>query len=151
MDPVGRPACPAPSQHQVTVDPGEYFSLDGRIVRTRFAIFYGLPLLLLGALPGLLLPHGPTQVSLESAVCLLVLPGICRRLHDINRSLWTFLFVEAAYFGVLVIQRTGVFGGWQTVAILLANVPLLVLLVVLLVAPGTPGPNRFGLDPSSPS
>ncbi len=126
-----------------------YFSLRGRIARARFALFYGLPLLVLGALPGLLLPHGAAQVSLESAVFLLFLPGICRRLHDINISILPFFLTEAVYFCVLAIQTTGVFGSWRSVIILLANIPLFVLLLALFFVPGTRGPNRFGGDPTN--
>ena len=129
----------------------EYFSFRGRIGRAGFVMFYGLPLLVLGALPGLLLPHGSAQVSFESAVFLLVLPGICRRLHDIDYSLLPFFFVEAVYFSVLAIQTTGVFGSWRSVIILLANIPLLFLLLALFFVPGTRGPNRFGGDPTTPA
>ena len=81
------------------MDFNSYVSFHGRLARRNFFAYYGLPFLVLGALPGLLLPHGPTQVLLEYAVVLLVLPGIAKRLHDVDYSLWAFAVVEAVYAG----------------------------------------------------
>ena len=93
-----------------TVGPGHYFTFDGRLRRRGFILWYGLPFLVLGAVPGLLLPHGSTQVALESAVLLLVLPGVARRLHDVGLALWTFLLVYSVSPAVLALQTTGMFG-----------------------------------------
>ena len=124
-----------------------YVSFHGRLARGSFFAYYGLPFLVLGGLPGLLLPHGPTQVSLEYAVLLLVLPGIAKRIHDANYSLWVLAIVEAVYAGALAIQTTGVFGERRTLVMLLANIPFLGLMLALYVKRGTTGPNRFGEDP----
>ena len=122
----------------------EYFAFAGRLQRRGFVLFYGLPYLVVGALPGLLLPHGPLQVTLESLVVLVVLPGIARRLHDVGIGLWIFLVVEAVYFGVLGLQTTGVLGEWRQLVILLASAPSLLIILALFFIPGTKDSNRFG-------
>ena len=124
-----------------------YISFHGRLARGSFFAYYGLPFLVLGALPGLLLPHGPTQVSLEYVVLLIVLPGIAKRLHDIDFSLWVLALVEAVYASALVFQTTGVFGEGRSLVMLLANIPFFGLMLALYVIRGTTGPNRFGADP----
>ena len=129
------------------MDPKSFLSLDGRLSRRDFLMYYGAPLLLFGALPGVLLPHGPTQVTLESAVVLLSLPGITKRLHDAGYSLWPFVVVSLFYAGVLAVQTTGVFGDRRSLIILLAGIPFLGLILALYFIRGTRGPNRFGVDP----
>ncbi|MDX1393163.1 MAG: DUF805 domain-containing protein [Gemmatimonadota bacterium] len=127
----------------------KYFTFAGRLHRRGFIAAYGLPFLVLGALPGLLLPHGPTQVALESLVLLLVLPGIARRLHDVGLSLWVFLAIYGISPLVLALQTTGMFGDRRQLALLLSNVPLLTCVLALFVVRGSRGPNRFGDEPGS--
>ena len=122
------------------MDAKSYFSFEGRIARARFIRFYGLPYLVLGALPGLLLPHGPVQVTLETLVLALVAAGIAKRLHDVDRSL---------YAAVLAVQTTGVFAHRRNLAILLSSIPLVVMILSLFIVRGTRGPNRFGGDPTN--
>ena len=131
------------------MDAKSYFSFEGRIPRARFIRFYGLPYLVVGALPGLLLPHGPIQVTLETLVLALVVAGIARRLHDVDRSLWVFTFVWGLNPAVLAVQTTGVFGHRRSLAILLSSIPFLVMILWLFVVRGTRGPNRFGEDPTN--
>lgn len=104
----------------------------------------------MGALPGLLLPHGPVQVLLESSVLLIFLPGISRRLHDLNLTLWLVTGLWAIYGAVLAIQTTGVFGARRSLATLLSDLPLFVLVLLLFLVPGTEGPNRFGKRKGNP-
>ncbi len=133
------------------MDVRQYFAFNGRLQRRGFILCYGVPFLLLSALPGLLLPHGPTQVALESSVLVLILPGIARRLHDVGLPLGVFLLAYTLYPVVLVLQTTGTFGEWREIAILLANVPFLVTIFALFIVRGSSGPNRFGHVPESAS
>ncbi len=123
-----------------------YFSFEGRLSRGTFLLSYALPFFVIGSLPGLFLPHGVTQVALESAALLLVLPGIGRRLHDIGHSLWVFLAAYLIYPAVLAIQTTGVFGEHRSLVVLLSSLPFLGAIITLLVVRGVPGPNRFGAE-----
>ena len=124
-----------------------YFTFGGRLHRRGFVLLYGVPYLVLAALPGLLLPHGPMQVALETLVLALVLPGIARRLHDVGLPLWAFLLVYGISPLVLALQTTGMFGARRQLAILLANVPSMVMVLALFVVPGSRGANRFGAEP----
>lgn len=126
------------------MDARQYFAFSGRIQRRGFILGYGVPYLVLGALPGLLLPHGPTQVALESLILLLVLPGVARRLHDVGLALWVFLLLYSVNPVVLALQTTGIFGERRRLAILLSSVPFLVTILALFIVRGSAGPNRFG-------
>lgn len=128
---------------------GANFAFPGRLGRGPFLLRYGLPYLMLAALPGLLLPHGPMQVALETAILLLILPGISRRLHDLNCSLWLFAAAWGIYGVVLAAQATGVFGERRQLAILLSSLPHMILIGALVVLPGTRGANRFGEPPGA--
>ncbi len=129
------------------MDPRSHFSFKGRLARRDFFRYFGLSYLILAVLPGILLPHGPTQVTLETAVLALFLPAITRRLHDIGRSLWVLGLVLAPYAAVLAVQTTGVFGNRRNLIIILSNVPFFICLLSLYVIRGTKGPNRFGEEP----
>ena len=125
----------------------QFFAFNGRLERRGFVFFYGVPFLLIGALPGLLLPHGPTQVALESLVLLLILPGVARRLHDVGQAFRVFLIAYAVYPVVLALQTTGVFGEWRELVVLLSGVPFLATILVLFFVRGSSEPNRFGAVP----
>ena len=103
----------------------------------------------------------------------LFLPSLAvavRRLHDTNRTGWWVLFYLVPAFGtvVLAIVFFALFGldgvdssfadevEWGVIGVLL-GIPIVIGLIVSLVStivilvflilPGTPGPNRFGPDP----
>jgi uncharacterized membrane protein YhaH (DUF805 family) len=68
-----------------------------------------------------------------------------RRLHDIGRSGWWMLLFGLPYAGWLA----SVEAGSQNVAAALALLLGSIVLLVLLVQPGTPGDNAFGADPKA--
>jgi uncharacterized membrane protein YhaH (DUF805 family) len=80
-----------------------------------------------------------------------------RRLHDTNRSGWWLLMPVVPYLIGVVIMFGSMAGGARMGAALIGGLFSLVGLVcaiVLLVwycLRGTPGPNRFGGDPLSPT
>ena len=89
----------------------------------------------------------------------LIIPSIAvtvRRLHDTDRSGWWILLPVAAgilmmvlAFGALAAAMAGGgggFGGTVLIAFILAAVAFFTLLIFMIL-PGTPGPNRFGPDP----
>ena len=58
---------------------------------------------------------------------------VVRRLHDRDMSGWWYL-------GIIVASMIPIVGTLASIALL-----------VLMVLPGTPGPNRFGPDPKDPA
>src|SRR5262249_43254067 len=78
-----------------------------------------------------------------TCLCMFVTLG-GRRLHDSNRSAaWLWLSLAPGLGKALIGRETG---GWEEFVV---GIPALWLLL-LLVAPGTVGPNRFGADPREP-
>jgi uncharacterized membrane protein YhaH (DUF805 family) len=68
-----------------------------------------------------------------------------RRLHDIDRSGWWMLLLGLPYLGWLI----SVHAGSQDVIPALALLLGAVILLVLLVQPGTAGDNRYGPNPKA--
>ncbi len=66
-----------------------------------------------------------------------------RRLHDIGRSGWWMLLFGLPYLGWLVSVETESQSVVAAIALLLGSV----ILLVLLVQPGTAGDNDYGADP----
>ena len=66
-----------------------------------------------------------------------------RRLHDIGRSGWWMLLFGLPYLGWLVTVETGSQSVIAALALLLGSV----ILLVLLVQPGSPTDNAFGPNP----
>lgn len=66
-----------------------------------------------------------------------------RRLHDIGRSGWWMLLFGLPYLGWMVSIESGSQSVIAAIALLLGSV----ILLVLLVQPGTPADNAFGPDP----
>jgi uncharacterized membrane protein YhaH (DUF805 family) len=66
-----------------------------------------------------------------------------RRLHDIDRSGWWMLLIGLPYAGWLAsVQRDA-----QTIPAAIALLLGSIILLVLLVQPGSPGDNRYGPSP----
>lgn len=126
----------------------------GRSRRTEFWVFW-LAALVLQMLAGFV--DGATEQTqifggmapVTLATTLLLLPpaatvGI-RRLHDINRSGWFMLLFGAPYAAWLYVVHSSAQPLMPAIALLIGSV----ILLVLLVQPGTPGDNRFGPDPKA--
>ncbi len=109
----------------------KYFEFNGRARRKEYWFFVLFNLLILiglsvvegiVGLAGSLGPYGPLTAIYMLAV---LLPGLgvsVRRLHDSDKSGWFILIALIPFVGGLI-------------------------LLVLMVLPGTPGENRFGPDP----
>jgi uncharacterized membrane protein YhaH (DUF805 family) len=68
-----------------------------------------------------------------------------RRLHDVGRSGWWMLVFALPYFAWVVTANGSAI---NSAALIVFAVTALALLV-LLVQPGTPGPNRYGESPKA--
>lgn len=137
------------------------FSFSGRASRSEVAT-YGLATLLISVpvsfLTGLVLPSEQHLLVQNLLAVLLALPVpalLARRYHDSGRSgswvwlavlvfaIWAARTIVAATLGVdarLQLDRATGLIDW---AMILANL----VSVILVLLPGTPGPNRFGDDP----
>lgn len=134
-----------------------YFDFNGRSRRREYWMFALLNVIVLGVLMLLAVLAGVPVAALGDAaavagtigmglsavigllvlawVLAIIIPSIAvtiRRLHDRDLSGWWYL-------GAIVASMIPIIG-------LLASIALLVLLLL----PGTPGPNRFGPDPKDP-
>lgn len=101
-------------------------------------------------------------LALINAVAVLLLAaGVARRLHDRGRTaLWGLLPLPFMVAGTLVARRTIAIASGEPGQGPLDNMVLLVgpmtwvaliVLVVLMVGEGEPGPNRFGPPPVGPA
>ena len=127
---------------------------SGRSRRTEFWLFWLVALILqmitsyidtATGQPNLLGGMGPVTLV---ATLILLTPAATvgiRRLHDIGRSGWWMLLFGLPYLGWLVSIETGSQSVITSLALLLGSV----ILLVLLVQPGTPAENAFGPDPKS--
>jgi len=126
-------------------------------------VYYWIAAMLLSTMIGLIPHQLPVRTGwmLDQATQLLVFLPIfaqfARRLHDANLSgWWTLLLPPIMAFSVYSSARF-VFRDAQTGASMLPDLPLwaslfqiggvLFALAVILVIPGTEGPNRYGPDP----
>ena len=129
------------------MDLSTYFSFKGRLARWDFWLYYALPATVVVLVMNDLLPQGPAQIWLEAAAVLLILPGICERLHDLNHPLWPFAVIAACFAGAWALDTTGVSGDLGALIFLFTALVLAVYGLVILFIRGTKGPNRFGEDP----
>jgi uncharacterized membrane protein YhaH (DUF805 family) len=99
-------------------------------------------------------PYGPLSLILMLG---LLVPGVAvtvRRLHDSNRTGWWILVAAIPYFIVGVLAgMAGASGsmaalGTAGMASILAFAGM-VLLLIFMVLPGTPGDNRYGPPPAA--
>jgi uncharacterized membrane protein YhaH (DUF805 family) len=128
----------------------------GRSRRTE-VIYYWIAMVLIGVVVGFLrLSVAPHQsmvwfdVFMQALFVSPMFALFARRLHDQNRSAWWALLLPAALmlsipgsanFDGIIPQKPTVFG----IALEIVSIAVLILLLL----PGTPGPNRFGPDPRS--
>lgn len=126
-------SCPACGRAIQTAQPyvaSDWFSLDGRIGRRAFWLWYVLPLtaggLVAGGLDWVLGRHHVVDTIYTAAALWPSLAASVKRLHDRDRSGWYQLFYLIPVFG------------WFWMAVELGFLR------------GTHGPNRFGPDPVGP-
>ncbi|OYX17229.1 MAG: hypothetical protein B7Z07_00345 [Sphingomonadales bacterium 32-67-7] len=126
-------------------------------------VYYWIAAMLMSTMFGLIPHQLPIRTSwiLDQATQLLVFMPIfaqfARRLHDANLSGWWALLLPPTMVLGIYSSARFVFRDIQTGASTLADLPLwaslfqiggvLFALAVVLVVPGTDGPNRYGPDP----
>ena len=131
---------------------GNLVGFQGRITRGRFLFHVVVAFIL--AQGGFTLeagfegPPGTAMLAVSLALAALVLAsGLARRLHDIDRPGWMALIGLVPMLTIpATIHIDMTVGGVDLAAFL----PLLgaALVLLLLVYPGTPEPNRYGNNPS---
>ena len=136
---------PAATSRQMPFWAAFYLSPTGRTGRLFYWLFGFLPLALLGAGFGVLLPRTleTTRYLLTGAI-LLLWPQVvilARRFHDINLTGWLVTVFWVLPFALILSHAplppaTGTIIGWLGA-------------IVLGLIPGTRGPNRYGNDPTS--
>lgn len=146
----------------------QYATFSGRAPRSEFWWFY-LFSVLVGICCGVVDAVLGTDLLVPLASLALLLPSLAvtsRRLHDSNRTAWWilgfflggFVGTVAFFFGLFAWLFAGLgqddgLGAAGVTSIVLGIVVLLVTFIVqlvLMLAPGTPGPNRFGPGPHQP-
>lgn len=126
-----------------------FFRFAGRASRSEFWWFM-LFIFLVNLATGIAFSILPATIaaSLSLIVSLALLPanlGVSvRRLHDRNMSGWWLLLpIVSLFLGILSGPAS------QGPVVSMLSLALCLAYLIILCMPGTPGPNRFGDDPSS--
>lgn len=98
----------------------------------------------------------PIRVAYGLYILVMLLPNasvFVRRLHDVNRSGWSYVGALSVFFFVLVASSFALNSNGNGVAIFINVITLLALfgyciaVFVWICSDGTRGPNRYGPDP----
>ena len=124
-----------------------YYSLGGRLARSHYWGYHVIPLYILGWFVGgdIAESGGIVSWTIFAVIGWLVIAGMAKRLHDMDRSLWMLGGAAACSVGgawlVGISETAGwVVGGAGTVLLGWLN-------FVMYFVRGTRGDNRFGADP----
>lgn len=137
----------------------KYATFSGRAPRAEYWWFYLLTVIV-GILTKLLDTaigsHDTIKSVANLALLLPVLAVTVRRLHDTERSGWWLLLLLAAVAVAVFIALAGALTSTATsftamIVMILILLGAGVTLLVMMVQPGTRGPNEYGPDPYGPS
>ena len=127
-----------------------FFAIDGRTARPRLALVFAGAVVIAWACLSVRVQRLGMAAALSAVAGLTlakVLAEMIRRLHDLGRSAWlgvclSLLIAVMATASALMASAVG------PTALLPFGVVLALVLTALLLAPGSPGANRFGPAPT---
>ena len=138
----------------------KYAVFSGRASRAEYWWFYlattiaGMATAVLDEFAG---QAGITNGTLNLVLILPSLTVAVRRLHDTDRSgWWLFFFViplfVAVMFGVALARGNEALDDMTAFLVVgaIGSAIVIIALIVFMIQPGTPGPNRYGPDPYGP-